>query len=59
MPDNRNTRKSCEICSQLTMKTPERSHSSASAIDLEQVHVSWDSLENLSASTRVWQTKNP
>ena len=34
---NRNTKKKCEICSKLTMKTS----SSISIIDFEQVNVSW------------------
>ena len=42
---NRNTRKRCEICSKLTIKTPERTYftpfSSVSIIDLEQVNVRW------------------
>ena len=47
--NNRNTRKRCEICSKLTLKTPERRQrrqrhrsifSSASIVDFEQVNVS-------------------
>ena len=34
--DNRNTRKRCEICSKLAIKTPE-----TSIVDFEQVNVSW------------------
>ena len=37
--NNKNTRKRCEICSMLTIKTP---FSSVSIIDLEQVNVSRD-----------------
>ena len=54
--NNRDTRESCEICSKLTMKTPERRHlrlsgvfivnfehifSSISIVNFEQVNVSW------------------
>ena len=44
--NNRNIGKRCEICSRLTIKTPERRHwhhwhSSVSIVDLEQVNVSW------------------
>ena len=40
------SRKRCEICSKLTIKTPERrtnftTFSSVSSIDFEQVNVSW------------------
>ena len=50
--NNRNTRKSYEICSKLTIKTPERhqwlwtyftAFSSVSIVDFEQVNVSWGS----------------
>ena len=41
--NNRDTNKSCEICSKLTIKTPERRHwyffSSIFVGDIEQVHV--------------------
>ena len=41
----RNTRKRCEICSKLTIKTPERTYftpfSSVSIVAFEQVKVSW------------------
>ena len=54
--NNRNTRKSCEICSKLTIKTPERRRSgvfmltlniihtffSVSIVDFKQVNVNWD-----------------
>ena len=36
--NNRNTRKGCEICSKLTMKTPEQSHC-VFIVDFEQVMV--------------------
>ena len=36
--NNRNTRKSCEICSKLTIKTPERR---------QQVNVSWESVKGI------------
>ena len=39
--NNRNTRKRCEICSKLTIKTPVRRFSSASIFDFEHVNVSW------------------
>ena len=42
--NNKNTRKRCEICSKLTIKTPERRHwcrSGAFILDFEQVIVSW------------------
>ena len=56
--DNRNTRKRCEICEKLTIKTIERRQSffivnfehyftffpSVSIVDFEQVHVSWVSV---------------
>ena len=41
--NNRNNRKRCEICSELTIKTPERRHCpflSVSIVDFEQVNVS-------------------
>ena len=40
----RNTRKRCEICSELTIKTPERRNwrlSGVFIVDFEQVNVSW------------------
>ena len=52
--NNRNTRKRCEICSKLTIQTPERRQtlfllltyftyfSSASIINFEQVNASWE-----------------
>ena len=50
--NNRNTRKSCEICSKLTIKTPELLtllnlnifHTSVSVVEFEQVSVTWESL---------------
>ena len=39
--NNRNTRKRCEVCSKLTIKTPEGPFSSVSIADFEQVNVSW------------------
>ena len=45
---NRNTRKSCEICSKLTIKTPERRRiyftpfSSVSIVNLKQTNIFWD-----------------
>ena len=52
---NRNTRKKCEICSKVTIKTPERSHlrrsdvfivnfepfSGVPIVDFEQVNINW------------------
>ena len=38
--NNRNTRKRCEICSKLTIKTPERRHDVVN-IKLIQVNISW------------------
>ena len=38
--NNRNTRTRCEICSKLTVKTPER-RSSVSIVDFEQVNADW------------------
>ena len=38
---NRNTRIKCEMCSKLTIKTPEQRHSSVSIVDFEQLNVSW------------------
>ena len=40
-PNNRNTRIKCEMCSKLTIKTPEQRHSSVSIVDFEQLNVSW------------------
>ena len=42
--NNRNTRIRCEICSKLTIKTPERSQtcSSVSIVNFEQVIAGWD-----------------
>ena len=43
--NNRNTRKRCEICSKLTIKTPELRQSCRSDVvnfDLRQVTVNWD-----------------
>ena len=42
--NNRNTRTSCEICSKLTIKTPERRHyrrSGVFIVNFEQVNASW------------------
>ena len=43
--NNRNTRKTCEICSKSTIKTPERTYfapfSSVSIVDFERVKVNW------------------
>ena len=50
--NNRNTRTRCEICSKLTIKTPERrqwrcsgvflaTFSSVSTVDFEKVNVDW------------------
>ena len=38
---NRNTRKSCQICSKLTVKIPERRYLSASIVAFEQVNFYW------------------
>ena len=45
--NNGNTNKSCEICSKLSIKTPERRtnftpFSSVSIVDVEQVNGSWE-----------------
>ena len=42
--NNRNTRKRCEICSKLTIKTYFPSFSSVSIVDFEQVNVGWESI---------------
>ena len=41
---NKDTRKSCEICSKITIKTPERRLTPFSSVssDFEQVNVSWE-----------------
>ena len=42
--NNRNTRKRCEICSKLTVKTPEQRYwhlFSVSIVDFKQVNLSW------------------
>ena len=40
--NNRNTKRRCEICSKLTIKTPERLHFfSVSVADFGQVNVGW------------------
>ena len=42
--DNRNTRKRCEICSKLTIKTPDTSftpYSSVSIVNFEHVIAGW------------------
>ena len=44
---NRNSRKRYEICSKLTIKTPELQHiftpfSSVSIVELEQVNITWE-----------------
>ena len=44
--NNRNTRTWCEICSKLTIKTPERRRSSVSIANLEHVIVDWDKNAN-------------
>ena len=44
--NNRNTRKMCEICSKLTVKTPERGHwrpSGVFIVNFEHVIADWDS----------------
>ena len=39
---NRNTRTRCEICSKLTIKTPERRHwPGVSIVNFEQVNAGW------------------
>ena len=38
----RNIRTSCEICSKLTIKTPERYVSNVSTVKFEQVNAGWD-----------------
>ena len=38
---NRNNRTRCEICSKLTIKTPERRHG-ISIVNFEQVNADWD-----------------
>ena len=49
--NNRNTRTRCEICSKLTINTPERRHwrrtyftpcSSVSIVNFEQVNAGWE-----------------
>ena len=39
--NNRNTRKRCEICSKLTIATPEQHVSSFSIVDFGKVNISW------------------
>ena len=41
--NNRNTRTRCEICSKLTIKTPEQRHCSVSIVNFEQVNAGWGS----------------
>ena len=62
--NNRNTRKSYEICSKLTIKTPERhqwlwtyftAFSSVSIVDFEQVNVSWDSKNIFFRTDKAWR----
>ena len=43
--DNRDTRKRCEICSKLTIKTLERRHS-VSIVNFELVNAWWEGLRN-------------
>ena len=40
--DKRNTRTRCEICSNLTIKIPERRHWRAPIVSLEQVNAGWE-----------------
>ena len=45
--NNKNTRARCKICSKLTIKTPERRHTSCSSVSIvnfEQVFAGWESL---------------
>ena len=56
--NSRNNRKSCEICSKLTIKTPETSFtpfSSVSVVDFEQANVS---CEVLDSSRNFWSNLN-
>ena len=39
--NNRNTTIRCEMCSKLTIKTPERHRSSVSVVNFEQVNAGW------------------
>ena len=54
---NRNTRKRYELCSKLTMKTPEHftSFSSVSIVDFEQITVSWVSTLIFKVKTLYFQ----
>ena len=40
--NKRNTRTRCEICSKLTIKIPERHHSSVSIVNFEYVIAGWE-----------------
>ena len=54
--NNRNTRASCEICSELTVKTPERGHYfSVSIVNFEQVIADWGGLNIICHPQRgIW-----
>ena len=61
--DNKNTRTRCEICSKLTIKTPEqlhwsRSDSSVSIINFEHVIAGWLKVFTLVLNFFLWRRQN-
>ena len=56
---NRNTGKMCEICSKLTIKTPERRHwrrSGVCIVNFEQVNAGWDGIVLLVSTLHLVST---
>ena len=55
--NNRNTRTRCEICSKLTIKTPERRYftpySSVLIVNFEQINAGWEDVNGFKSTGRV------
>ena len=55
--NNRNTKTRCEICSKLTIKTPERRYfipySSVFIVNFEQVNACWEDINGFKSTGRV------
>ena len=55
--NNRNTRTRCEICSKLTVKTPERRYfttcSSVFIVNFEQINAGWEDVNGFKSTGRV------
>ena len=55
--NNRNTKTKCEICSKLTIKTPERryvtSYSSVFIVNFEQINAGWKDINGFKSTGPV------